>query len=132
MGRTLRQPTWRWRFLVAACLSESLLRRRFPQIQMTGPFHGNLHSLARSGVGAFGGQSHEPAHGGDLILVLLHAPGEGSAVFRTDQRLRRTHTLSHVGHVELVSVDHVVKVATPLFPDTKTVNTLGGITSEGV
>jgi hypothetical protein len=37
-----------------------------------------------------------------------------------------------VRHIELVSVDHVVEVATSLFLDPKTVNTLGRITSEGL
>ena len=122
MGRTLRQPTWRWRISVAAWFHN-----------VVGALHGHLHSLGQSGGAAgFGRQAHERAHGGDLIAVLLHAPVEGSSVFRTDQSLRRTHTLGRMRHVEPLSIDHVVEVATPLFPDTKTVNTLGGIMSEGL
>jgi hypothetical protein len=65
-------------------------------------------------------------------LVLVHSPVEGAAVFRTDQRLRRTNTLSHVGHIELVSIDRIVKMAAPLFFNTETVNTLGATMSEGL
>jgi hypothetical protein len=65
-------------------------------------------------------------------VVLLGAPLEGSAVFRTDQRLRRTHTLGHVRHIEPMSVYRVVEVAAALFLDTETVNTFGWITSEGL
>jgi hypothetical protein len=72
------------------------------------------------------------AHRADLILVLIHSPVEGAAVFRTDQRLRRTNTLSHVGHIEPVSIDHIVKMAAPLFFNPEAVNTFGGITSEGL
>jgi hypothetical protein len=71
-------------------------------------------------------------HGGDLILVLLHAPVEGSAVLGADQRLRRTHALGHVRHIDPVPVYDVVEVATALFPDTEAVNALGGIASEGL
>ena len=46
--------------------------------------------------------------------------------------MRRTDTLSHVGHIEPVSIYHIVEVPAPLFPDTEAVNTLGGITSEGL
>jgi hypothetical protein len=51
-------------------------------------------------------------------------------VFCADQRLRRTHALGHVHHIEAVSVDHVVEVATALFLDT--VDTVNWITSEGL
>ncbi len=110
----------------------SLRRRRCSLLQISGALPGNLHSLGQSGAAGPGRQPHEPKHRGDLILVLLHAPVEGSAVFRTDQRLRRTRTLGHVRHIKPVSVYHIVKVATALFPDTKTVNAFGGITSESL
>jgi hypothetical protein len=58
---------------------------------------------------------------------LLHAPVEGPAVFRADQRLRRTHALGHVRHIEPVSVDHVVEVATTFFPETEAMNALSGM-----
>ena len=96
-----------------------------------GALHCKCHSLGQSGAAGFGRESHERTHGGDLITVLPHAPVEGSAVFRTHQRLRRTHSLRHVGHIKPVSVYHVVKVAAALFPDTKTVNASGWIASEG-
>ena len=97
-----------------------------------GALHGNLHSLGQSGAAGFGRQPHEPTHRGNLILVLLDAPVKGSAVFLTDQRLRRTHTLGYVRHIEPASVYHIVEMATALFLDTKTVNSLGGITSESL
>ena len=65
-------------------------------------------------------------------MVLLHAPVEGPAVFRADQRLRRTHALGHVRHIEPVSVYHVVEVPAALFLETEAVNALGGIMSEGL
>jgi len=106
--------------------------QRISLLAVGGPLHGNVHSLGQSGAGGFGRQSDERTHGGDLIAVLLHAPIEGSAVFCTDQRLRRTHTVGHVRHIEPVSVYRVVEVAATLFPDAKTVNTFGRITSEGL
>jgi hypothetical protein len=63
---------------------------------------------------------------------LAHSPVEGAAILRTDQSLRRTNTLGHVGHIEPVSIDHIVKVLPPLFFDTEAVSTLGGIMSEGL
>jgi hypothetical protein len=63
---------------------------------------------------------------------LIHSPVEGAAVFRTDQRLRRTNTVSHVGHIEPVSIDRTVKMAASLFFNTEAVNTFSGITSEGL
>jgi hypothetical protein len=93
--------------------------------------YGHLHSFGQSGGdGGLGRQGHERAHGGDLVAVLLHPPVERSAVFRTDQSLRRTGTLGRVRQVEPVSVDHVVKVATALFVNTKAVNPLDGIMNE--
>ena len=68
----------------------------------------------------------------DLISILLHAPVEGAAVFRADQRLRRTQPFGGVRHVEMVCVYHVVEVATALFFGTKTMNLPGGVTSEGL
>jgi len=65
-------------------------------------------------------------------VVLLHAPVEGPAVFRADQRLRRTHALGHVRHIEPVSVYHIVEVLTTLFLETEAVNALDGIMSEGL
>jgi hypothetical protein len=100
--------------------------------QISGALSGSLHSLAQSGAAGFGRQPYEPKHRGDLILVLLHAPVEGSAVFLTDQRLRLTRTLRHVRHIKPVSLYHIVKVASALFPDTKTVNSFGRITSESL
>jgi hypothetical protein len=46
--------------------------------------------------------------------------------------LRRTHPIGDVRHVEALFVYHAVKVATALFLYTKPVNTLGGVTSEGL
>lgn len=123
MGQSLHPATWKRRILAAAYLSESLPR---------GPFHGFFHSLRQSGVSSFGPQFHQRTHRGDLVLVLVHSPVEGAAVFSTDQSLRRTDTLGHVGHIEPVSIDHIVKMAPPLFLNAEAVNTLGGITSEGL
>jgi hypothetical protein len=107
-------------------------RRRITPPLGVGPLHGNIHSLRQSGVTGFGLQSHERTHGGDLIVVFLHAPVEGSTVFCTDQRLRRPVTLGHMRHVEPVAVYYVVKVAAAFFLETKTVNTPGRIASEGL
>src|SRR5260370_33727763 len=74
----------------------SLRRRRCSLLQIIGALPGTLHSLGQSGAAGFGRQPHEPKHRGDLILVLLHAPVEGSAIFLTDQRLRRTRTLGEL------------------------------------
>ena len=94
----------------------SLRRRRCSLLQISGALPGNLHSLGQSGSAGFGRQPHEPKHRGDLILISLHAPVEGSAVFLTDQRLRRTRTLGHVRHIKPVSVNHIVEVASALCP----------------
>jgi hypothetical protein len=110
----------------------SLRRRHCPLLQISGALPGNLHSLGQSGAAGFGRQPHESKHRGDLILVLLHAPVEGSAVFRTHQRLRRTLALGHVRHIKPTSVYHMVEVASALFFDTKTVNAFGGIMSESL
>ena len=40
--------------------------------------------------------------------------------------------LSHVGHIEPESIDHIVNMAAPLLFYTEPVNTFGGITSEGL
>jgi hypothetical protein len=71
-------------------------------------------------------------HGGNLILVSLHALVEGPAVFRADKRFWRTQAPGHVRHIEPVSVYHVVEVATALFPETEAMNALNGIMSEGL
>jgi hypothetical protein len=110
----------------------SLRRRRCSLLQISGALRGNLHSLGQSRAAGFGRQPNKPKHRGDLILVLLHAPVEGSAVFRTDQRLRRTRALGHVRYIKPVSVYYIVEVAPALFPDTKTVNAFGGITSKSL
>ena len=123
MGRSLDPSSWRWR-ISAAAYSSKLLRRRSS--------HGFFHSPGQSGVSRFGREFNQRTHRGNLILVLVHSPVEGAAVFRTDQRLRRTNTLGDVGHIELVSIDRIVKVAAPLFFNTETVNTLGATTSEGL
>src|ERR1700722_14272714 len=101
MGRSLHPSSWKWR-ISAAAYSSKLLRCRSS--------HGFFHSPRQSGVSGFGREFHQRTHRGDLILVLIHSPVERPAVFRTDQRLRRTNTLSHVGHIEPVSIDHIVKM----------------------
>src|SRR4051812_43558186 len=132
MARSLHPAMWKWRISAAAYPAESPLPRGFLLLQITGPSHCCFHSARQGVVSSFGRQFHQRAHRGDLIAVLIHSPVEGAAVFCTEQGLRRTSTLSHVGHIQPMSVDHVVKVSAPLFLDTEAVNTLGGIMSEGL
>jgi len=120
-GLTPRQPMWRGRISAGS---------RF--LNAVRALHRIVQPPRQNRVATgFGLHAQKRAHGGDLILVLLHAPGEGAAVFCADQCLRRTDTLSHVGHVEMVCVYDAVEMAAALFPDTKAVNTLRGIGSEG-
>jgi len=80
----------------------SALRRSAPScLNVAGALHRSLHPFYQGGDDAFGHQSHEPAHGGDLLPVLRHAPVESSTVLCANQRLRRTHALGHVRHARL-------------------------------
>jgi len=66
------------------------------------------------------------------MRVLLDAPVERAAVFRANQRLRRTRALGHVSHIELMMVNHSVEVAAALFLSAKPMHTLDGIVSKGL
>jgi len=137
MGQTLacqfgsgQSQPWHTNSTLTKNRDSSLRRRCISFLRISGPLHGSVHSLGQCGGAGFGRESDKRTHGGDLIVVLLDTPVEGSAVLGTDQRLRRTHTLGHVRHIQPVSVYRVVEVAAALLLDTKTVNTFSGITSE--
>ena len=92
--------------------------------------HGRLYSVAQSGSHAeFGRNSHKRKRGGNLVVVLLHAPDEGPAVFRADQRLRRTHALGYVSYQAGVCRSHGGGADGALL-DTEAMNALDRIVSE--
>ena len=66
------------------------------------------------------------------MFILFHSSVESAAVFRADQRLKRTDTLGDVRHVETVLVYRVVEMLTALFLYAKPVSSLGRAESEGL